>query len=646
MVVTVPDSLIAISNGTLVEERLNGDGTVTFHWLERESHVNYLISLVVGKFARVTSIYRDIPLEIYVPPGMEDRVARSFSNTADMMRVFEDTFGYPYPYAKYAQSTIHDFRWGGMENVSATTLTVRTLHDEAAHLTYRSDALVAEELAHQWFGDLITCESWQHIWLNEGFGTYAQLVYYESKWGEDGLVDRLLNFRQGYLDEYEESYRRPIVTETYAEPDDLFDAHAYERGALVLHMLRNVLGEEVFWRGVRHYIRTHAGSTVETAQLKIAFEEVCGCDLDLFFDQWLEHGGHPQLVASWSWDEELGLVAIEVEQVQLIDDLTPIFETPLDVRVWTENGRRDARVHLGQQRDVVHVPATSRPHLVQLDPEGWLLAQIDFRKGADAWLRELVDAPEIIGRVGAARALGGFAGEPLVIEGLGRALSEDASRHVRAQAAASLGELGTEQALTELWHGVLAPDARVRRTVAGALGEFESERAAEFLIYLIDADPSPYVVGDALEALGSTKSPQALTHLLAATQRSSHAETIRRGAYAGMANLEDEAALPHLLAGAEASVPWRARSKAIEGLGSLAGSLPELRDAIRPRLEQLVGDPHFAARRSAVEALGNSDDPAVLPFLRELARNAYEPGVRSRARDAVRTILDSDRESD
>ncbi len=641
LVVTVPEGLTAVGNGLLVARRENPDRTVTFHWREDHPHVNYLFSLAVGDFVRLPAQAGEVPLEVYVERGLEPLAERSFGHTADMVQTFARAFAHPYPFEKYAQVTVRDFAYWGMENVSATTLMERTLHDEAAHLTYTSDDLVAHELAHSWFGNMITCRSWSQLWLNEGFATYAEAIYYEARWGEEGLVDRLLNDRENYLEEYEEDYRRAIVTDVFVEPVDLLDAHTYSKAALVLHMLRKELGEEVFWTALHRYVAAFAWREVETSDLRRICEEVSGRDLGVFFDQWLYRSGHPVLAASWSWDRELGQVEIEIEQTQGVDDSPLFFDTALDIRIVTavpDAGRPevvDHRVRLRGARETFHFPAAARPSFVQLDPAGWLLAEIDFQKPAAEWALELASTTEVLGRVAAVRALGAFPGDTTALAALARALREDTSRHVRARAAASLGELGTESALDTLASGLADPDARVRLAVATALGEFASARAADRLLDLIDRDPSPYVVGAAAEALGATGDVRAHQRLLHLRQRSAHADEIARGAYAGLAALEDEAVLPDLMRGTGEDIPGEARRAAILGLGTLASELPERRPEIQARLVGLLDAPLLDTRLAAIEAMGESGDPGALPVLSQLGRSACGELVRATARHAA-----------
>ena len=188
VVVTVPSRYIAISNGRLLEVREGEDATKTYHWRQEQPHATYLVSLVVGEFARIEDEVDGIPVEYYVPPGREEDARRTLGQTPDVLRFFSETTGVPYPWDKYAQVTVADFIFGGMENTTATTLTDTVLHDQRAHLDFSAVALVAHEAAHQWFGDLLTCRDWSHAWLNEGFATYFELLYKEHHEGADEFV--------------------------------------------------------------------------------------------------------------------------------------------------------------------------------------------------------------------------------------------------------------------------------------------------------------------------------------------------------------------------------------------------------------------------------------------------------------------------
>ncbi len=304
VLVTVPDPLTAVSNGELVsvEER---DGLRTYHWRQSTPHVAYLLSVAAGDFAEIIDQVDGVPVQYYLPKGREEDGRRALGRTPEMVRFFSERIGIPYPYAKYAQVVVNDFIFGGMENVSATTLTDSILQDERAHPDYvdAGDGLVAHELAHQWFGDLLTCRDWAHGWLNEGFATYFDALFTEHHYGVDEFRYQMRRNAEIYLRDDAQRYRRPIVSHTYNEPIDLFDRQFYEKGGWVLHMLRFELGDDLFWKAIRHYTAKHRGANVTTPDLQRAIEEATGRNLDAFFEQWVYGAGHPALTVSHEWDD-------------------------------------------------------------------------------------------------------------------------------------------------------------------------------------------------------------------------------------------------------------------------------------------------------------------------------------------------------
>ncbi|HEX2163333.1 MAG TPA: M1 family metallopeptidase, partial [Thermoanaerobaculia bacterium] len=329
---TVPAGWRAVGNGRLVGVDELPDGRRTFRWEIDQPHVNYLVSIVAGELVEVADTpWRDVPIVYYVPPGREEEARRSFGRTPEMMEFFSTSTGVPYPYDKYAQSTAVDFIWGGMENVSATTQTIGTLHDERAATDVSSDGLVAHELAHQWFGDLVTCREWAHCWLNEGFATYFTGLWFEHDRGADGLAWEVWDWRGSYFREDAREYRRPIATHRYPFPMAMFDAHLYDKGALVLHMVRDLVGDDGWWRGIRRYLDEHAGTTVVTADFQTAMEAATGVPLGPVFDRYVTGAGHPELAVAWSWDAERGMVRLTVEQTQETDAGSGLFAYPVEL---------------------------------------------------------------------------------------------------------------------------------------------------------------------------------------------------------------------------------------------------------------------------------------------------------------------------
>ncbi|HET9029970.1 MAG TPA: M1 family metallopeptidase, partial [Candidatus Aquilonibacter sp.] len=291
--VIVPKGTFALANGALVE-RVDAAETTRFVYRQDVPHPTYLMTLVVGPFAEIdqgTAGAKKVPVWYYVLPGREADGERAFGNTPRMIDLFEARLKTPYPFARYSQIAVSDFIFGGMENTSATTQTDRTLHDARAHLDFSSDPLVSHELAHQWFGDLLTCRDWSHAWLNEGFATYFECVWREADLGYDEYLYDVFGCVARYLDEDANRYRRPIVCNAFRDPIELFDRHLYEKGGAVLHMMRGELGDARFWRSIARYVANNAGRNVETIDLIRAIEEETGRNMRGFFDQWVFRGG-------------------------------------------------------------------------------------------------------------------------------------------------------------------------------------------------------------------------------------------------------------------------------------------------------------------------------------------------------------------
>jgi len=265
----VPPGMTAISNGKLAEQR---DGL--WHWKQDDPHSSYLVTLVVGDYEKVELGGHKVPIDVWVPRGMyavED-VKRTFAHTPAMVTWLEQKTGIAYPWAKYAQVIVKDFIWGGMENTSATTLYEHAVVPAALADERDMDDLIVHELAHQWFGDLVTCASWSELWLNEGFASYVEALWAERE-GAERLDEVMAGFAEGVLDE-QERYARPLVTDRYTHPDDMFDAHSYQKGAWVLHMLRCLVGDADFWKGMNLYLTRHRAKAVTTAHFRQAMERV------------------------------------------------------------------------------------------------------------------------------------------------------------------------------------------------------------------------------------------------------------------------------------------------------------------------------------------------------------------------------------
>lgn len=619
---TVPARFFALSNGRLegVDDHPES-GTRTFRWHHAVPHPAYLVTLVAGEFSEVLDHWRDIPVNYYVRPGREADAHQMFDKTPAMLAFYSERFGVDYPYEKYAQ-IVPELFTGAMENTSATTHSFRLLPDQRAMLDWSPVPVVAHELVHQWFGDLLTCRDWGNIWLNESFATYFEMAWKQHDEGEDEFRVEVRNNLRAYLDA-DRHGRRPIVYNVYyKDGQELFDRHVYEKGSLVLNLLRFVVGEEPFWRAIQLYTRRNRGREVIAADLERAFEEATGRGMARLFEEWVYGAGHPDFKISFSWDDDRRTARLSVSQRQARDGGTTfhvpveiVFAVPTgnDPRVG-ENGEVDGsdlpvdfitfRADLEEAEQTFYFPLAARPVMVRFDPGSRIPKTFQFERPADLLRFQLRRDPDVLGRMEAAEALGRL-GDPRSRDTLAKALLDEPFWAVRGAIAGALGRMRDEPALDALLTGLArVEDPKARRAMATALGEFQmpaqpalAERAGDALATLLArGDPSYFVEAAAATALGRTRTPGAFDKLTSLLGRGSWNETIRAGIFAGLGELA-EARVVGVIVG------WLLdRHNSIQVRQAAAGGLRTL--AATHRLPP--GDAHTHAVDGAIAAL---DDP-------------------------------------
>lgn len=633
--VKVPRGFVALSNGERVSSAA-AERQGRFHFRMREAMPSYLFTLVGGTFTELDGgKVGDVPISYLVPPGREEDARRTFQRTPEMVRLFADRTGIPFPWSKYAQVVVSDFIFGGMENTGATTMYEHILLDERAALDVTSDDLIAHELAHQWFGDLVTCRDWSHAWLNEGFATYLEHVWREHAHGRDEYEHGLRADLHGYLAEADGRYRRPVVCHDYEAPIDIFDRHLYEKGSLTLHALRLEVGDEVFWQGTQRYLARHGASEVETRDLQRALESVNGGSLESFFDQALHRAGHARLSVELSC--EPGALVVHVRQTlegQGANRERPfVVDLELDV---AEPGARKPRRIVRRVDEATHtfvVPVAARPRYVVVDPRLRVVGSVKVKAPQDLVRAQLASAPTARGRLLAAEQLARRE-DAASVRALTAALENPREFWgVRAAAAASLGTVRSPAAFEALASALRARHPKVRRAAATALGEFRTEAAATALARAIEHDESYLVVAAACRALGGTRRPEAFDLLVAARTRGSWAEVIRAAALGGLARLRDERAVPILLEESRYGRPNRGRRAAIAALAELAPNR-----ATREHLEELLADPDPYLRVDVVEALAEVGDNGARVALRSQLAREHDGRVRRRIRETLRDL--------
>ncbi|MCH9032418.1 MAG: HEAT repeat domain-containing protein, partial [candidate division Zixibacteria bacterium] len=640
MIVTIPDHMIAISNGELVDSIRNSrNQTIRFHWRENVAHVTYLTSLVVGEFASAHDTADGIPIDYYVPKRHRNKIELSFSKTPDMVRFFNDKIGVKYPYEKYAQVTVGDFRWGGMENISATTLTDAILHNERAHLDYQSDGLVAHELAHQWWGDLLTCKNWNHIWLNEGFATYFDALFVQHDRGQDEFTMKMKGNRDSYLGEDTSRYRRAMVVSEYENAWQMFDRHSYPKGAWILHMIRYQLGDELWWKSIKHYTETNYAKSVETGDFKRAIEETTGDPFDEFFDQWIYHGGHPEYDVYWSWNKNDNSVKLTIKQTQKVDSVTRLFTMPVEIAISGTFGTEEKRLDINQAEQTFNFTLPSRPTRVEFDPNDWILKNLTFKKEKSELIDQLANGLTVASRIRAAQWISKHSSKSGVIEAIENALRNDPFWGVRAEAATTLGKIRGADARSALIKGLNDTESRVRRSALTALGKFrKDEVAAKALERSFTSDLSYYARAQAVTSLAEIRAKNAYKTCLLALKQDSYRNVIRNAALNGFATLKDTRGIDHAFSWARYGQPQNVRTTAISVLAKLAKHDDKRKDDIRDELIDYLDDKYFRARDAATMALSTLGDPKAIPALERYKESRIRFNPMKSARDAIKNI--------
>jgi aminopeptidase N len=517
-----------VANGRLVSAAEDkAAGTVTYHWFQDKPHSTYLIFLAAGPYAVVEDRLGTVPVNYWVYPQHAAQARRTYGKTPEMMGYFNSLFGYDYPWDKYDQVEVPF--GGGAESTSATAMGERVIIDERAEIDFPSLGIVSHELAHQWWGDLVTLRTWSEAWINESFATYCDYLYSEHALGpEEGAVN-LLNKKNAYLQEAHERYIRPIVFDRYESPSNVFDSHSYPKGALVLHMLRSILGDEAFFRTLSAFLHENAFAVADTHDFMKTVKTVTGQNLDWFFEQWLYKPGHPVFEVSSDWDKTAGVVRLRVRQVQDRSRGIPVYRMPVGIGVITENGTKVHQVWIEDEDEVFEFQEAARPLLVRFDDGHFLLKELIFSKSPEELLFQL-QKDDIIGRIEAASALARLAKEDGTLEALQAAAEKDPFWAVRESALRALSQVG-DQALVPFFKGRCNdPRSRVRTAALAALGEFHQPGLAAFFIEHFRQERSCVAQAEALKALGKTGDPAAESFLKEAEKIPSFRNIIRDAA--------------------------------------------------------------------------------------------------------------------
>jgi aminopeptidase N len=652
--ITAPRPLVVVANGTLRGTVDNADGTRTFHWVQAEPIPNYLIALQVGDFARVPLDdarlkTRTVPLAVWTIPGTEKSAAFAFGATPRMVEFFSRRFGYEYPWPRYDQVTLREFS-GAMETTGAVGFSESFLRGESdppdsgpsfgeAFPAWTGEDTIAHELAHHWFGDLVTCRSLASLWLNESFASFAHLLWNGEAHGEDDLTYQRWRYLNRYLDYVRATGTvRPLEFDRYATPGTMYQEETtYLKGALVLHMLRHIVGDAAFFRGISLYLHRHAFGAVESIDLEAALREASGRNLRPFFEDWVRGGGgHPSFDISYRYVPARRQVDLSIRQVHADLPFENAFHLPVQVEVVTAGGARVHDVEVDGWSTQVSLPADGPPSYVVFDKGAWLVSETRQERPLEETLRQLAGGG-LAEKLRAARELSErFARRSEAVAALAAILADHRAHWgLRQEAAVDLGKMGGQAAVVALVGASGDADRRTRRAVALGLTAAGGAAADAALRRIVETDSAQDVVAVAAAGVGKLGEPGARAFLERQLPRvSSWWDALQLGVIQGLAELKDPGLGPVFERYVDPRYSRHLRQAALAGWTASAPDDPRL----PPRLRELARDRNLIIRDAALGALGRLHRAEDVAFLREYAEAEVDENLAVAARDAAESI--------
>jgi aminopeptidase N len=503
---TVPSRFVTLSNGKLTSQKKNTDGTRTDTWKMDLPHAPYLFFMGIGEYAVVKDTYKGKEVNYYVEKPYENVAKKIFGLTPEMMGFYSRILGVEYAWPKYSQIVGRDYVSGAMENTTAT------LHQESAQQNARElvdgnrwEDVIAHELFHHWFGDLVTAESWSNLTVNESFANYSEYLWREYKHGKDAADENSLNETAGYL-KGDNPYKN-LVRYYYSDKEDMFDAVSYNKGGRILHMLRTYVGDSAFFKSLNLYLTKNRFGTGNADKLRLAFEEVTGKDLNWFFNQWYFGAGHPELEINYNYDASRKIASVYVNQTQPGDK---IFRLPIAVDVYAGGAKTRYNVELNHRTDTLNFPVSTKPDLINVDAEKTILAVKKDNKTLNEFIYQYKNAKSFLDRNEALEYAIANIQEPTALQLVKDALND--------------------------------PYPLLRRKAVGNLYDSVLDKATiNKLETIAIKDPSRLVRADAIEVLGSLRDPKFKNLFLQSARDSSY--TVAGASLLALLEVDEAAAL-------------------------------------------------------------------------------------------------------
>jgi aminopeptidase N len=650
MVVTVPEPYSVVSNGKLVEVHKAANDQQTFHWKQKLPHSSYLIAVYAGIFekGKLPSAFNSIPIDYWVPEGYLQEGGYAFRNTTKMVEFFSRRFDYVYPWDKYDQIAVPDFAIGAMENTGVTGHRFAVLRDASAPTDYgsphfdryqdfwTSDGTISHELAHHWFGDNLTCSNLSYIWLNESFASYCQMLWDEESLGRETL---LLD-RQIALDHYlayvaKKHIIRPLEYHYFKMPEDIYnEEHTYLKGAIVLHMLRSILGDDEFFRALHHYLEKHEFQNVESNDLKEAIEESSGQNLDWVFDDWVYGGGHPVFEVCYTYLPNSKLIDLKVKQVQPIVEGQDLFKLPVTITIATAKGVTKHRVWVEHAEDQFLFKSATEPLMVSFDGGGDLVADLRFNKEIDELLYQ-VRHDELPGQIWVLRQLvERFPSRAETVEVISEILAGDGFWGLKAEAVLQAGSLRTPAAAQIITSALQNPEYRIRKAAVLAIADFGGSEATEALMSVINNDTHTDVVGTAIVALAKIDPDVDIDFIHRQLGRPSWYNEITIACLRAFAILGKENLISEIRPFTAERYNQQVRMDALKAWEKCAPGDPEL----HKMLMMLVKSPPYQVQQLAIKMLGRLRVTQAKALLEKMAVEWGDDNLIVLAKEALKEI--------
>ena len=615
----VPPKMTVLSNGKKISEARDADGLKVVRWLHKKPHANYLICLVAGHLEKLQKQHRNIPLGFYTQPTLFAHAKNSFRDTPDIMAFFEQEIGVDFPWPKYDQVTIRDFTAGGMENTTLTTLSHGTIFAEATENIRSTRRLDAHEMAHQWFGDYVTCKDWSHLWLNEGFATYYTHLYEGHKFGRDAMLYGLFRDATNRI-LTQKNDKKPIVYNGYKNAMEQFDYRSYPKGSWVLHMLRSQLGPDLYRKCIKAYLEKHALTSVVSDDLRQVIEEHSGRSMDRFFDQWVYHPRHPDLKISYKWMPKEQLAKVTIKQTQKVDDNVLLYRFPTKLRFIVDGKTVDHEIEVRETEEDFYVTLDAQPSVVRFDPEYTILADVSFDKPNQLVKGQIENQADMVGRLFACRLLEDRKTHESV-QMLEKALNEDPFFGVRISAARALAKHESDEAfevLEKSWKN--QKDARARLAVVEKLTNRYAEQTPKLIADILGVEKNPAIQAAAIKGLGRFHGDASKKQIVKYLRSNSFRNELAVAAIQAIRKQNDPSyrnPLLDTLKQEESRFSARDFGRGLETLAHVS-RLQDDND-VRDFLATFINHPKLTVRTAAIGALGTLGDPKSISILEAFA---------------------------